>query len=591
MWAALILAWAMCVRSTDIAYRFVQITDIHMEPFYNPDRGHAKGSVCRRPEAFNKSQCVPFKIEPEALMYPFGRLNCDGPHALIRSLFSHIRREVEEKAEGMPVFGIFTGDLPSHQLSCQRNQAHTMEFVIAHMAAKLKPVLRRIYPAMGNNDYFPNYNISLEPNNPWQEFIASKYARHGLLIGPELETFRRGGYYSTRPHQGLRLLVVNSVAWSVKMLDWNHTAKKSVVMHPEDDWETYRGPNAPLPEADVSGWKWDTDVADKTVMVPCSMRPRDPYGQLAWLRQELTGARSAGERVIIAGHVPPGNKVGDNNFCLQHVHELEEITREYQDLIEVQLYGDHSNDEFRMVWSDGPNAHAVSSVLVSAGVTPRKHCNPSWRLFEVCKHHHVHDFTQFYLPLTRTNLKWETNPEWIQLHLHGEDENLAWRFWKKQYSFREQYGVGLAPSDLEGLWRKMQTSPQLTETYLRNMFSQMVGVEDYFDYFCDMRYLEAEDNARCMQSGRLLPGDRGIWENRSWSGGPRFSFAAEEAEGAFGSAMPGLLKLRPEALAALLALAAALGAAAATLASRLVLSWQRVQSCDDDPAWRFLSAS
>jgi len=63
------------------------------------------------------------------------------------------------------------------------------------------------------------------------------------------------------------------------------------------------------------------------------------------------------------------------------------LTRDFADIIEVQLYGDHSNDEFRMIWDDSdetvPTAHAVSSVLVSAGVTPRKHCNPSWRLFEV----------------------------------------------------------------------------------------------------------------------------------------------------------------------------------------------------------------
>ena len=41
-----------------------------------------------------------------------------------------------------------------------------------------------------------------------------------------------------------------------------------------------------------------------------------------------------------------------------------------------------------MIWDDSEDtapAHAVSSVLVSAGVTPRKHCNPSWRLFEASK--------------------------------------------------------------------------------------------------------------------------------------------------------------------------------------------------------------
>ena len=56
----------------------------------------------------------------------------------------------------------------------------------------------------------------------------------------------------------------------------------------------------------------------------CDDRPRDPYDQLSWARKELEVAREAQERVIIAGHVPPGNKVGSNNFCSQHLLDLED---------------------------------------------------------------------------------------------------------------------------------------------------------------------------------------------------------------------------------------------------------------------------
>ena len=56
----------------------------------------------------------------------------------------------------------------------------------------------------------------------------------------------------------------------------------------------------------------------------CDDRPRDPYDQLRWARKELEVAREAHERVIIAGHVPPGNKVGSNNFCSQHLLDLED---------------------------------------------------------------------------------------------------------------------------------------------------------------------------------------------------------------------------------------------------------------------------
>ena len=78
-------------------------------------------------------------------------------------------------------------------------------------------------------------------------------------------------------------------------------------------------------------------------------------------------------------------------------------------------------------------------------------------------------------------------------------------WWRKQYSFREQYETGLTPAELEGLWWKLQRDPRLIEAYLRNMFSQTVGTEDYFDYICDMRYLEEDRNSLCSKRGRLLP--------------------------------------------------------------------------------------
>ena len=48
---------------------FVQITDLHMEPFYNPENGHQHGNVCRIPEALNKSTCAPFRVEETADVY------------------------------------------------------------------------------------------------------------------------------------------------------------------------------------------------------------------------------------------------------------------------------------------------------------------------------------------------------------------------------------------------------------------------------------------------------------------------------------------------------------------------------------------
>jgi len=219
----------------------------------------------------------------------------------------------------------------------------------------------------------------------------------------------------------------------------------------------------------------------------------------------------AGERVIIAGHVPPGIKVGDNNFCESHARDLLKLSLEYSDIIEVQLYGDHSNDEFRMFWSDEPNAHAVSSVLVSAGITPRKHCNPSWRLFQSTETHAVVDFTQYYLPLTKANLEIETSQQLMDMHLHGKHQAVATATvssWVTQSSFKQYWNVSVQPAGLEKLWERMQVNPDMLEAYVQNMFSQTSGVRNYYDYICDMRYMFNRKNKLCAQKGQLAEEDR-----------------------------------------------------------------------------------
>ncbi|CAE7318037.1 sgmC [Symbiodinium pilosum] len=294
------------------------------------------------------------------------------------------------------------------------------------MAKGMKSVAPKWYPAMGNNDYFPNYNVSLEPGSPWQEYVASLYAREGVLSGEQLRTFAAGGFYAASPRPGLKLIVLNTVAWSQKVLDWGGAPKRHVHHHKDaSEASLYQGPDAPLPGSDTSGWHWDEDVASKKIFVSCDARPADPFGQLSWARTELEAARNAGERVIVAGHVPPGNKVGDNNFCKKHLDDFQRLTQDFAEIIEVQLYGDHSNDEFRMVWTEEPQPRAVSAVLVSAGVTPRKHCNPSWRMFEVSKDHQVSDFTQYFLRLADTDIELNLDRRWKKLHRSGRVTDLC----------------------------------------------------------------------------------------------------------------------------------------------------------------------
>ena len=53
-------------------------------------------------------------MEPEASSYPLGRLNCDPPVALLRSVMehmAHVAAEMTKKGPGRPDFVLFTGGL------------------------------------------------------------------------------------------------------------------------------------------------------------------------------------------------------------------------------------------------------------------------------------------------------------------------------------------------------------------------------------------------------------------------------------------------------------------------------------------------
>jgi hypothetical protein len=65
-----------------------------------------------------------------------------------------------------------------------------------------------------------------------------------------------------------KLLVLNTVVWSQKVLDWSGATKRHVTHHKTiADESLYKGPDAPLPGADTSGWTWDEDAVEKKAFI------------------------------------------------------------------------------------------------------------------------------------------------------------------------------------------------------------------------------------------------------------------------------------------------------------------------------------
>lgn len=62
--------------------------------------------------------------------------------ALLRSVLEHMSRVSEKEGVDRPEFVIFTGDIPSHQLSCQYHQARVIELVPGQFRSGLDTLLQ-----------------------------------------------------------------------------------------------------------------------------------------------------------------------------------------------------------------------------------------------------------------------------------------------------------------------------------------------------------------------------------------------------------------------------------------------------------------
>lgn len=76
----------------------------------------------------------------------------------------------------------------------------------------------------------------------------------------------------------------------------------------------------------------------------------DPFGQLQWLKEELSKARAGGKKVYIVGHHPPadqsvivlaGEDLWKQGFQLRYEH----IVSEFSDVVAAQMFGHvHTNE-------------------------------------------------------------------------------------------------------------------------------------------------------------------------------------------------------------------------------------------------------
>lgn len=229
-----------------------------------------------------------------------------------------------------------------------------------------------ILPLLGNNEGYPNYNLSLESFDGQLRDLYDIYREEGLDVPEE---FMEAGRYS----------YVLEFAGS----GGTESARG------QPDLET-PGDAPPGPKPPAMTEKTDTGSGGGPLKVRIvalntlyySVRYQrieetgeDPLGQLEWLSEELGRAREEKTPVIVAAHLPPGVNgfTGAENLVDRFSRSLARVLGENTDVVAAAFYGHYHHEQMKlydaMRWSSAP-------ALVCPSISPNSYNNPGFLIAE-----------------------------------------------------------------------------------------------------------------------------------------------------------------------------------------------------------------
>jgi sphingomyelin phosphodiesterase acid-like 3 len=316
--------------------RALFVSDIHFEPFWDPDKVPQLASApVDQWQRILSAPISPHRTERFlSLQLTCASRGTDTSYALFDSSLHAM-----EAAAPDAKFITLSGDLIAHGFSCKYKSLmpqsspeeyrqfveKTIEFVLddLHAAFPAAPV----YAALGNNDSDCG-DYQLDPNSNFlaqtATFVTGDFLASERKIAQP--TFAAGGYYSASlpaPLEHTRLLVLDDLFMSRKY-------------------------------------------------TTCSGKP-DPAGadmQIDWLRQQLTEARQRKESVWVMGHIPPGIDPVSTAIKLRNVcggkppdmflnsEALPDLLARFGDVIRLAIFAHTHMDEMRLLKPEGGDANA-----------------------------------------------------------------------------------------------------------------------------------------------------------------------------------------------------------------------------------------
>ena len=359
------LLWCGVCACAVRGHRFWALADIHMQ------RDYVEGSDPR-------TYCTGGRGRAGR----FGAYNCDTPRdTLLPESVAFMQQEAPDAA-----FVLWLGDSPT-RYSLHPNHTQSDQDIwadIEHVAARLRDGFAArgvpVYPVLGNHDHNPETGCAPPEQDP------AYYARLARVWGGVLglpqdaaATTARGAYYSVRAAPGLRLVVLNSVLYYSAN---PHTANSSTL--------------------------------------------KDFGGQLAWLRSTLARAEAAGERVLVATHIPPVVDLAAPQWQPYYQEQLAQALAPHADLLLGVVCGhDHTDSFARLGTLSGQSTpfvavHAVPALTPDLSVLPlppgrtdADTKNPALRLYDYDAERGVlADYAQYYFDLAAANAAAPQRPDW-----------------------------------------------------------------------------------------------------------------------------------------------------------------------------------
>jgi predicted phosphodiesterase len=393
--------------------KVLHLSDIHLDTLsdatqYGPD------TFCRNPSDLPSAQRLrqteaywaqdfhyrtdrPYvQVAPVApASAPFGQYLCDTTPALLNAVLG------DAFGGATYDFVVITGDFVAHN---QPNSSTTMYMfksavaTIAGANANGVPVV----PVVGNEDFYPDYNMDCKSREGRDHLydLWSVLSTNGWIDSSQDQNFQTfGGLHVDVLQQNLRVVSVNSVLWSNRN---DHTG-------------------------------FD----------------HDPCGQFSWLDGTLGTAKSNGQRVWIAGHVPPSFNLWHSDYEATFMT----IMKKYASIIDATMWGHtHSNSFFL-----DKNLPSLLG-LITGSVTPNP-VNPSYRVYNVTTRRSGEivpsDFTQTYVDLHAVNAAgtFSTQP---------------------LFRYSTTFGADVSSASVKALHSKLLTDA----TFRRNYFNLEVSAYD-----------------------------------------------------------------------------------------------------------------